>query len=79
MRSLVGQQLGDYVLDAELGSGSMGAVYRATYLPKRATVAVKVLLDELATDVSFITRFIREARVVSLLDHPNIVRVYDAG
>ena len=79
MRSLVGQQLGDYVLDAELGSGSMGAVYRATYLPKRATVAVKVLLDELATDVSFITRFIREARVVSSLDHPNIVRVYDAG
>ncbi|HEY1389456.1 MAG TPA: serine/threonine-protein kinase, partial [Ktedonobacterales bacterium] len=79
MRSLVGQQLGDYVLDAELGSGSMGAVYRATYLPKRATVAVKVLLDELATDVSFITRFIREARIVSSLDHPNIVRVYDAG
>ncbi|HEU5348878.1 MAG TPA: serine/threonine-protein kinase [Ktedonobacterales bacterium] len=79
MRSLVGQQLGDYVLDAELGSGSMGAVYRATYLPKRTPVAVKVLLAELANDVSFITRFIREARVVSSLDHPNIVRVYDAG
>jgi eukaryotic-like serine/threonine-protein kinase len=79
LRSLVGQQLGDYVLEAELGSGSMGVVYRATYLPKRATVAVKVLLDELASDVSFITRFIREARVVSSLDHPNIVRVYDAG
>ncbi|MGE5333744.1 MAG: serine/threonine-protein kinase [Nitrososphaerota archaeon] len=79
MRSLVGQQLGDYVLEAELGSGSMGAVYRATYLPKRTPVAVKVLLAELASDVSFITRFIREARVVSSLDHPNIVRVYDAG
>lgn len=57
----------------------MGAVYRATYLPQRGTVAVKVLLDELASDVSFITRFIREARVISSLDHPNIVRVYDAG
>lgn len=79
MRSLVGQQLGDYVLETELGAGSMGAVYRATYLPKRAPVAIKVLLDELASDVSFITRFIREARVVSSLDHPNIVRVYDAG
>ncbi len=79
MRSLIGQQLGDYVLEAELGSGSMGAVYRATYLPQRTTVAIKVLLDELASDVSFITRFIREARVISSLDHPNIVRVYDAG
>ncbi len=79
MRSLIGQQLGDYVLEAELGSGSMGAVYRATYFPQRTTVAIKVLLDELASDVSFITRFIREARVISSLDHPNIVRVYDAG
>jgi eukaryotic-like serine/threonine-protein kinase len=79
LRSLVGQQLGDYVLETELGSGSMGAVYRATHLGQRGAVAVKVLLDELSTDVSFITRFIREARVVSLLDHPNIVRVYDAG
>ncbi len=79
VRSLIGQQLGDYVLEAELGSGSMGAVYRATYLPQRTTVAIKVLLDELASDVSFITRFIREARVISSLDHPNIVRVYDAG
>jgi serine/threonine-protein kinase len=79
LRSLIGQQLGDYVLEAELGSGSMGAVYRATYLPHRTPVAVKVLLEELAGDVSFITRFIREARVVSQLDHPNIVRVYDAG
>ncbi|HET9980010.1 MAG TPA: serine/threonine-protein kinase [Ktedonobacterales bacterium] len=79
MRSLVGQQLGDYVLEAELGSGSMGAVYRATYLPQRSAVAIKVLLHELASDVSFITRFIREARIVSSLDHPNIVRVYDAG
>lgn len=79
MRSLIGQQLGDYLLEAELGSGSMGVVYRATYLPQRSSVAVKVLLDELASDVSFITRFIREARVVSSLDHPNIVHVYDAG
>jgi serine/threonine-protein kinase len=79
LHSLVGQQLGDYLLEAELGSGSMGAVYRATYLPQRTTVAIKVLLHELASDVSFITRFIREARIVSLLDHPNIVRVYDAG
>jgi serine/threonine-protein kinase len=79
LRSLVGQQLGDYVLDAELGSGSMGAVYLARHLPQHTTVAIKVLLDSLASDVSFITRFIREARIISTLDHPNIVRVYDAG
>nr|MBF6592169.1 serine/threonine protein kinase [Ktedonobacterales bacterium] len=79
MASLIGQRLGEYVLEAELGRGSMGAVFRARHATQGTTYAIKVLLDALASDVSFITRFIREARVISALRHPNIIRVYDAG
>jgi eukaryotic-like serine/threonine-protein kinase len=77
--SLVGQQFGEYLLESELGRGSMGVVYRATHRTDGTTHAVKVLLDALTTDTSFVTRFTREATVVAALDHPNIVRVYDAG
>jgi serine/threonine-protein kinase len=77
--------LGDYQLEAELGRGSMGAVYRATYLGhtiylgQGKSCAVKVLLDALATDTSFVTRFKREANIAATLRHPNIIRVFDAG
>jgi serine/threonine-protein kinase len=77
--SLVGQRLGDYLLEEELGAGSMGVVYRARHVVQGKLYAVKVLLEALATDESFITRFVREARVVASLHHPNIVSVYEAG
>jgi serine/threonine-protein kinase len=77
--SLIGQQFGDYLLEAELGRGSMGMVYRARHVREGTTYAVKVLLDALTTDTSFITRFTREANVVATLRHPNIIRVYSAG
>jgi len=79
LQSLIGQQLGDYVLEAELGRGSMGVVYRARSASQGKPFAVKVLLEALTSDMSFVTRFTREARVVGALHHPNIVRVYDAG
>jgi serine/threonine-protein kinase len=71
--------LGDYQLEAELGRGSMGAVYRATHIGQGKPCAVKVLLDALANDTSFVTRFKREANIAATLSHPNIVRVFDAG
>jgi serine/threonine-protein kinase len=71
--------LGDYQLEAELGRGSMGAVYRATHIGQGKPCAVKVLLDALANDTSFVTRFKREANIAATLRHPNIVRVFDAG
>lgn len=79
LQSLLGQQLGDYVLEAELGRGSMGVVYRARSVSQDKPFAVKVLLEALTSDMSFVTRFTREARVVGALRHPNIVRVFDAG
>lgn len=79
MASLIGQQLGDYILEAELGHGSMGVVYRARHATQNKPYAVKVLLEALSADMSFVTRFTREARIVGKLHHPNIVRVYEAG
>jgi serine/threonine-protein kinase len=79
LHSLIGQQLGDYRLETELGRGSMGIVYRATSARHGKPFAVKVLLEPLASDMSFVTRFTREARIVGKLRHPNIVRVFDAG
>lgn len=75
----MGQQLGNYVLEAELGRGSMGVVYRARDAIHGKPYAVKVLLEALSSDMSFVTRFTREARIVSGLRHPNIIRVFDAG
>lgn len=79
LQSLIGQRLGDYLLESELGQGSMGAVYAARHATDGKTFAVKVLLDTLAADMMFVTRFTREARIIARLRHPNIVRVYEAG
>lgn len=79
VQSLIGQQLGDYTLEAELGRGSMGVVYRAQHVTQGKPYAVKVLLDALSSDMSFVTRFTREARIVSNLRHANIIRVVEAG
>jgi eukaryotic-like serine/threonine-protein kinase len=79
VESLIGQRLGDYILESELGRGSMGVVYRARHVTRGTSYAVKVLLEQLAADMSFVTRFTREARIIAGLHHPNIVRVYEAG
>ncbi|HEX9037988.1 MAG TPA: serine/threonine-protein kinase [Ktedonobacterales bacterium] len=77
--SLVGRRLGDYLLEAELGRGTMGVVYRAKHEGTGKPFAVKALIPALAADLTFVTRFMREAAVASQLTHPNIVRVYESG
>jgi eukaryotic-like serine/threonine-protein kinase len=79
VESLLGQRLGAYLLEAEIGRGSMGIVYRGHHVEQGHAAAVKVLLDSLASDQSFVTRFTREAGIVRMLQHPNIVRLYDNG
>ncbi|MGD9684494.1 MAG: protein kinase, partial [Candidatus Obscuribacterales bacterium] len=69
---------GRYIILAELGSGGMGRVYHARDSRMDREVAVKVLLREGADD-SYLTRFQREAKAISALDHPSIVRVLDFG
>lgn len=68
--------LGDrFQLDAKLGEGGMGSVYRALDLQTRRSVAIKVLRKDLSESRHARRRFAREARAAGMLDHPNIVRV----
>jgi serine/threonine protein kinase len=75
----IGDQLGSYRLEARLGDGAMGVVYRAVRDPDGAIVALKVLRDELADDEVFRRRFTREAKAATEVEHRNLVRVLDAG
>ncbi|MBV8695753.1 MAG: protein kinase [Chloroflexi bacterium] len=79
MNELAGQSLGGYQLEQEIGRGSMGVVYRGKQIALGRQVAVKVLAQTLARDVSYVARFIREAEIIAGLNHPNIVHIYDAG
>lgn len=79
MNELAGQSLGGYILEEELGHGSMGMVYRGKQVALGREVAVKILPQSLAKDPSYVARFIREAQIIAGLNHPNIVQIYDAG
>jgi Tol biopolymer transport system component len=77
--ALIGTQLGFYQVEALIGTGGMGRVYRArdTRLPRH--VALKVLPEEYGSDMERVRRFKREAQAASALNHPNILTVYDIG
>ncbi len=79
MVSSVGSLVAGYRIDALVGRGGGGVVYRATHLRLGRTDALKLLAPELAADREFERRFEREALMAGALDHPNIVPVYDAG
>ena len=74
-----GVELDGYRLEAEVGRGGMGIVYRALQKSLQRKVALKVLPRKLATDPHFIARFEREALALASLNHPNIVQVIDRG
>ncbi len=74
-----GTKLGRYEIQAPLGAGGMGEVYRARDTRLERAVAIKVLSSRLCADPEAKERFEREARVISSLNHPNICRLYDIG
>jgi serine/threonine protein kinase len=76
---LIGQQLGDYVVEAFLGQGGMARVYRAVDPNLNRTVALKVISPHVAQDPEYTRRFKREAQAVAKLSHPNIVSLYQFG
>ncbi|WP_329154406.1 Stk1 family PASTA domain-containing Ser/Thr kinase [Streptomyces anulatus] len=77
---LVGQLLdGRYRVEARIAVGGMATVYRAVDTRLDRVLALKVMHPALATDVSFVERFIREAKSVARLAHPNVVAVFDQG
>jgi serine/threonine protein kinase/Tol biopolymer transport system component len=77
--SLLGRQLGAYRIDAAIGAGGMGEVYRATDTRLGRDVAVKILPPSWAPDPQRRTRFEREARAVAALNHPHICTIHDVG
>ena len=70
---------GRYHIQGELGSGAMGLVYRAHDPQIDRLVALKVLRQDRVTSEEFVYRFLKEAKAIGRLSHPNIVTVYDAG
>ena len=76
---LLTRQFGNFLLERQLGSGGMGAVYLAKDITLNRVVAVKVLKRELVTDKKFLATFLREAQITASLNHPNIGHVYTFG
>ncbi len=77
---LVGRTIaGKFVVEQPIGSGAMGAVYRARQIALEKTVAIKVLHMEHEGDPAFAARFQREAKAASRLNHPNSMQVIDFG
>lgn len=79
LQDLSGKKLGKYRLVARIGTGGMGAVYRAHDPFLRRDVAVKVISPLLAHDPSFLKRFSQEARIAASLEHSHIITVHDFG
>jgi Protein kinase domain len=79
MQSDPGIQVTGYRIEARIGRGGMGEVYRAEQLTLGRKVALKVLRPDLAADHSFRRRFLRESMIAAGIDHPNVIPIYDAG
>jgi eukaryotic-like serine/threonine-protein kinase len=70
---------GRYQIENEVGRGSMGVVYRGHDPQIDRTLALKVLRQDRVTSEAFVKRFLKEARAIGRLSHPNIVTVFDVG
>jgi eukaryotic-like serine/threonine-protein kinase len=79
MEQLVNQSIARYRLDALLGEGGMGAVFKAFDVTLQRDVAVKVMHPHFAKLPNFQERFLQEARTAARLNHASIVQVYDFG
>ena len=72
-------KIGPYILHEELGRGGMAVVYRATHPRTGEEVALKQLLPQFTADEESLIRFLMETDLLRQLDHPNIIRIIDAG
>jgi serine/threonine protein kinase len=76
---MIGQEIGNYRVLAQIGQGGMGAVYLAEHKEIGRRVAVKVILPELSSRPEVLARFFNEARATAQLRHPALVDVFDYG
>ena len=74
-----GARLGPYEIDGLIAAGGMAEVYRARDTRLDRAVAVKVMVPGVAMDADRLARFAQEARATALLNHPNVVNLYDVG
>src|ERR1700749_1622159 len=77
--SLIAKNIGNYLIKAKLGEGGMGTVYLGEHPLIGKRVAVKVLLEELASKEDIVARFFNEAKAVNDIGHANIVDIVDFG
>lgn len=75
---LVGQKIGPFEIEMELGSGAMGTVFRALFTKTGENVAIKIINPGMASEKS-IARFEREVAILKQMKHPNIVRIIGSG
>ena len=76
---MTGARLGHFEIQAKIGEGGMGAVYRAKDMNLGRSVALKLLPPAMTAVPERKARFIQEARAASSLQHPNIVTIYETG
>src|SRR6478672_9240683 len=74
-----GTKLGPYEIQSSIGAGGMGEVYRARDTRLSREVAIKVLPEAFARDQDRLQRFEYEARLLSTVNHPNILAIHDVG
>jgi eukaryotic-like serine/threonine-protein kinase len=70
--------IGRYIVLDRIGSGSMGRVYKARHQMMEREVALKIIAPEIGNNERVVARFQREMKLVGMLDHPNVVRAFDA-
>ena len=79
MEDFVGTEIGGCQIEALIGKGGMGAVYKGIQLSLKRPVAVKILSDAVKDNEQYISRFMREAQIIARVNHPNIIQIYDTG
>src|SRR5256885_15602408 len=73
------EKIGPYKVEALLERGGMSLLYLATHPETKDPITIKVLFPEFVSNPEMVQRFLREAEIIELTDHPNIVKLYGQG